>query len=146
MREEGSAVAMPEAVSAMRDDMEQVVTLLRETKVGSLTQSIEKDILVALEEMIAALKQAQKDAGKQKPGPSGPAGPPPEPPLVDALAELKMIRALQMRVNRRTQRYTDLVKVEQAEQPDIIATLEQLADRQQRIYRVTRDIVLGRNR
>ena len=61
LHEEGSAVAFPEAVAEMRDDMEQVVTRLAQSKVGEVTQGIEKDIIAALEEMIAALQKAQKD-------------------------------------------------------------------------------------
>ena len=66
-------------------------------------------------------------------------------PLVDALAELKMIRALQMRVNRRTRQYGELVQGQQAEQPEVVEALRRLAERETRIHRVTRDIVVGRN-
>ena len=38
LREEGSAVAFPEAVTEMRDDMEQIVARLAEAKVGEVTQ------------------------------------------------------------------------------------------------------------
>jgi hypothetical protein len=67
-------------------------------------------------------------------------------PLVDAIAELKMIRALQMRVNTRTQRYAEITKTEQAEDPELIDAIRKLAEREERIRKVTRDIVLGRNR
>jgi hypothetical protein len=56
-----------------------------------------------------------------------------------------MIRSLQLRVNRRTAEYGSLIKGEQADQDDLLAGLRQLADRQDRIYRSTRDIVVGRN-
>ena len=69
-----------------------------------------------------------------------------EQPLVDTLSELKMIRALQMRVNVRTQRYATLTKTEQTDTPELLDALKRLAEREQRIDKVTRDIVLGRNR
>ena len=82
-----------------------------------MTQGVEQDIIAALEEMIAALEKAQKDMeNKSQPGQPGEGGEQ-EMPLVDTLAELKMIRALQMRVNHRTQRYAELTKTEQAEHP-----------------------------
>jgi hypothetical protein len=59
---------------------------------------------------------------------------------------LKMIRALQMRVNRRTERYSKLIDGEQAERPDLLEALDQLGSRQERIFRITRDLHLGRNR
>jgi hypothetical protein len=149
LAEDGSAVAFPEAVEEMREDMRQVAERLGEFKVNMMTQGIEEDIISALEEMIEALKKAQKDLQQRQPPPpggGGGGGQPQEDALVDQIAELKMIRALQMRVNRRTQRYGELVKQEQAEQPEIIQALKQLAERELRIYRVTRDIVAGRNK
>jgi len=148
LEEEGSAVAFPAAVVEMREDMQQVATRLAEAKVNAMTQGIETDIIAALEEMIASLQKAQKDAEKgQKPGESGGGGGDDEgPPLVDTLAELKMIRALQMRVNQRTARFAEMLQQEQAEQPEIVDSLKRLAEREQRIHKVTRDIVVGRNR
>jgi hypothetical protein len=146
LRDDGSAVAFPEAVMAIRDDMQQVTQRLAEAKVGEVTQAVESDIIVALEEMIAALKKAQKDMEqKGQPGQPGEGGEQ-EPPLVDVLAELKMIRALQMRVNQRTQRYAELTKTEQAETEELLKALKQLSEREERIHKVTRDIVVGRNR
>ena len=74
-----------------------------------------------------------------------------EQPLVDALAELKMIRSLQMRVNLRTQRYAKLLDnvedpVGQAVTEDLRRALGELGEREARIQQITRDIVLGKNR
>lgn len=147
LREEGSAVAFPEAVEGMRDDMHQVVERLAQFKLGEVTLGLEADIVAALEEMIAALQKAQKDQEqKQQQGQPPQQGEGEEQPLVDTLSELKMIRALQMRVNLRTERYAKLTQTEQAERPDLLIALKQLAERQQRIHKVTRDIVVGRNR
>ena len=60
LREEGSAVAMPEAVQQVRDDMQQLVHRLAEGKTEVLTQNIETDVIKALEEIIDAFKKAQK--------------------------------------------------------------------------------------
>jgi hypothetical protein len=146
LREDGGAVAFPEAVEQMRDDMQQVVSRLAGANVGKITQGIEEDIIAALKDMIAALKKAQKDqdAKKKKPGESQ-SGEPQEPPLIDMLAELRMIRTLQMRVNTRTARYSKLVEGEQADNPELIDALRRLAERQERIHRVTRDLDLGKN-
>ena len=149
--EEGSSIAFPETVEQMRDDMQQVADRLDEAKVGGITQGIEEDIIAALEEMIEALQKAQQDMeeqkNQQKPQPMQPQ----DMPLVDGLAELKMIRALQMRVNTRTKRYSRLLDdaddpTGQATDQDLLEALAKLADRQQRIYQITRDLVLGKNR
>jgi len=147
LREEGSSMAFPETVGLMRDDMQQVSELLADVKVGMLTQDLEVDIIEALEETIAALDKAIKDLEKKKtpPGQSPPAGQPGDPPLVDKLAELKMIRALQMRINRRTERYSKIIEGEQAETPELLDALVKLAERQQRVYQATSDLSTGRN-
>jgi hypothetical protein len=146
LREEGSSVAFPETVSLMHEDMQQVATRLGDFKVGTLTQGLEQDIVEALEETIAALQQAINDLDKKNspPGQSQ-AGEPNEPPLVEKLAELKMIRSLQMRINRRTQRYGELIEGEQADKPDLIEALSRLAGRQQRVFQATSDLNQGRN-
>ncbi|MBX3412086.1 MAG: hypothetical protein KF708_05155 [Pirellulales bacterium] len=146
LTEEGSAVAMPEAVMQMRDDMEQVVVRLGGAKVDELTQGIEEDIIAALEEMLAAIKKAQQEQEQKQSQPPPPAGEPGEPPLIDKIAELKMIRSLQLRVNKRTERYSKLVDEEgQTEQAELLEALLDLAAREQRIHKATRDIAVGRN-
>jgi hypothetical protein len=147
LREEGSAVAMTEAVLQMYEDMQQVVIRLGQAKVDARTQAIEEDIIAALEEMIAALEQAQQDLEDQKPPPPGQSSQPGDQPLIDRIAELKMIRSLQLRVNRRTQRYTDLIEGrEQAVEPDLLEALRELSGREERIFQSTRDIVTEKNK
>jgi hypothetical protein len=147
LHEEGSSVAFPEAIQQMREDMQQVVARLAELKVGKITQGLEEDIIAALEETIAALQQAMRNLENSRTprGQQPPVGMMAEPPLVDKLAELKMIRSLQMRINRRTQRYGEMIAGQRADTPELLDALERLADRQQRVYQATRDLSQGRN-
>jgi hypothetical protein len=147
LREEGSSVAFPETVEQMRDDMRQVVERLTAFKVGAITQGLEEDIIAALEETIDSLEKARKELEKKRtpPGQQPPAGQPVEPPLVDSLSELKMIRALQMRINKRTQRYGEMINGEQAETSELLEALEQLAERQRRVHQATADLEQSRN-
>jgi uncharacterized protein YjgD (DUF1641 family) len=146
LREEGSSVAMPEAVQQVHDDMQQLVLRLAEGKTEVLTQAIETDVIKGLEEILDALKKAQKNADNKKkpPGPS-PNGQPQDPPLIEQLAELKMIRALQMRVNRRTERYSKLIDGEQANKEGVQEALRRLSEQEARVHKVTRDLELGKN-
>jgi hypothetical protein len=147
LQEEGSSVAFPEAVDQMRDDMKQVVELLAAVKVGKLTQSVEQDIIAALEETIAALDKSIKDLEKKRtpPGQQPSAGQPGDMDLVDMLAELKMIRSLQVRINIRTKIYSEMIQAEQAETPELMKSLHDLSERQQRVYRATSDLEQKRN-
>ncbi len=152
LRDEGSSVAFPEAVEQMREDMEQVVNRLAEADVDLLTLALEEDIIAALEEIVAALQQAQQDAEQRRQQSPPPQSMSPEDmPLVDAIAELKMIRALQVRVNKRTQTYANLLadpehQVGQATDQDVLESLTQLAEREERIRQITRDIILEKNK
>ena len=59
-----------------------------------------------------------------------------------------MIRSLQMRINMRTKRLARLVEGEvgQADKPELLDQLQRLAEREESVFRVTRDIVTGKNR
>jgi len=147
LREDGTAAAAMETSGQIRDDMQQIVNRLAQAKTDRITLALEDDVIAALKDVLEALKQARNDLNDANRSPgeqSGGAGG--EPPLVDSLAELKMIRALQMRVNARTAHYAQRLEGgEQARDPDLVEALRQLAERQGRIHRVTRDLQLGRN-
>ena len=147
LHEDGSSVAFPEAIEQMRDDMRQVTDRLAALKVEKVTQGLEKDIMAALEETIAAFEQSRKDLEKKKtpPGQQPSAGQPDDMSLVEKIAELKMIRSLQMRINNRTKTYGEMIQGDQAETPDLLKALDGLAERQQRVYKATADLQRGRN-
>ena len=142
LREDGTSTAFPEAIEQARDDMQSIAQRLRETRVDLITQGLEEDVIAALEETLAALQQALKDLrdqkGNQQSGQGQ--GQPGEKPLVDQLAELRMIRSLQIRVNKRTQQYGAMIEGEQAKETELIEALEELALRQQKIFQATREL------
>jgi len=142
LHEDASSVAFPEAIDQMRDDMRQVTDRLAALKVEKVTQALEKDIIAALEEAIAAFEQSRKDLEKKKtpPGQRPAAGQPEDMALVERIQELKMIRSLQMRINNRTKTYGEMIQGDQAETPDLLKALDGLADRQQRVYKAAADL------
>ena len=149
LREEGSSVAFPEVVDQIRADTQKVAERLAETKIDVVTQGIQQDILAALEGMIAALQQAQRDLekkqqqqqqGQQQQQQQG------EQPLVEALAELKLIRTMERRIKSTTDRYSGLLESGESETSELLPLLQNLAERQNRLYRITRDLVLKRNK
>ena len=155
LREEGTSAAFPEAMAQMLVDIQSVVDRLAKADTGKLTISIEKEIVSSLEEMIEALVAVQKDQKKRKEQRQSPGGGQPgqqgEQPLVDQLAEMRLIRTLQMRINKRTQSLSEVLKdpndaVGQADAEDIHAQLRGLSERQASIKQVTRDIVVGKTK
>ena len=147
VRDDGSAVAIPEALEQVRDDATQAAARLGRGDAGETTRGIVQDLVANLEEMLGALEKAQKEQQqRQQGGAGGRSAEPGEQPLVDKISELKMIRSLQLRVNTRTKRFAQLLTdgVERAEEPELLRALERLAERQHTIERAAHDIVTGR--
>lgn len=145
LREDGTSVAFPEAVEQARDDMQQIAERLNRVKTDLLTQGMEEDVIAALEELLATVRQQLDQLRDQKSQQQPGGGAPGEQPLVDQLAELRMIRALQTRVNRRTQQYGALIPGEQATASDLLQLLDDLSLRQAKIFEATRDLETGAN-
>jgi hypothetical protein len=147
VRDDGTAVAVPQALEQVRDDAEQAASRLARGDTGAATTGIQEDIVAGLEELLGALERARSDPQSAQQGGAGGRAPEPgDQPLVDALAELKMLRSLQVRVNTRTGRFARLLGdgIEEAEEPELRAALGRLADRQRSIEQAAHDIVTGR--
>ena len=148
LREEGSSVAFPEATQELREDMQTVAKRLNEFQINDLTIAIEDDIIEALEEMVEALRKEMEklDQKQQEKGQNNQQGQQTDPALVDLISELKLLRSLQLRINRRTERYNKPQEGEQESEQSILELLEQLSTRQARIQRATYDLSTGRNK
>ena len=144
LRADGSSVAFPEAVEQLRGDIGEVVERLGRDDAGELTVAIERDIVEALQEMILAFQKEMEKLREQKGQKGQQSSQPQDPALVDKLAELKMLRTLQMRINRRTDVLGRLIDGEQATAPDVVAQLRELADRQRRLQQATYDLATGK--
>ena len=146
LRDDGTAAAIPQALEQVHDDSAEAAARLTRGDVGRDTLGLLGDLVVGLEEMLAAIEKAQQAQQADEASPAGGrASAPGEQPLVDKLSELKMLRSLQLRVNTRTQRLSRLVDAaeEQPGEPELRAVLGRLAERQRAIERATRDIVEG---
>ena len=95
--------------------------------------------------MIEALKKKRQE-NQSKPGESGPPPPPQDQKLLDKIAELKMIRSMQVRINGRTQTYGREYDGEQASSPTIRRELHGLSDRQERLFEITNRMARGDNK
>ena len=101
IEEDGTTISFPVVVENMRDNLTQVAAFLEQQATGIETQTLQHEIERTLEELIEALQIAKKSgsgSGQGKPGNCKPA-------LLPDTAELKLLRALQLRVNRRTRSF-----------------------------------------
>jgi hypothetical protein len=157
LKQEGSAVAFPRIFEETVIDMKRVKERLNKCAAeegdqffNKNTQFLEEQIIASLKEMLEALKKAQQELRQQPPSPPGAGGQPPDQKLLDEIAELKMLRNLQVRVNERTKRNGAQIK-DKAEQVDegqiqIKVELKDLANRQVKIEEMARDIATGKNK
>ncbi len=151
LKEEGSSVAFPQGVEQVRDDMLNIVRRLSGNDVGEFTQSVERDVIESLEEMVTALqneiekRQKEEEKRRQQKGQKS-QGDEQEKELVQQLAELKMLRSLQFRVNRRTKQIGRMIHGEEAGNDNLVRELGKLARRQAEIQEATYIIATGRNR
>jgi hypothetical protein len=98
--DDGTSVVFPDVVEQVRDDLITVGNLLADdVRIDQYTLTLQKEIETTLEELIEALKQAQKQKEGEGGGGGGGGG---EPPLLPNSAELKLLRSAQLRINRRT--------------------------------------------
>ena len=142
LREDGTSVAIVIAVEDIEADMSSVSGWMQEYKVGELTQSVQKDILDSLKQLIETTQkemqqmkeqqkqqQQQKDPSQEKPG------------LVELMAEIKVLRSLQLQVNRRTKQVDGLLPT--ATTDDLAALRKQLHDlavRQNRLIESAKEL------
>ena len=141
-------MAFPKGVEQVRDDMLTISHLLGKSDVGELTQSIKKDVIESLQELVAALqseienrKKPENQRRRRQRGEQGEQ----DRQLVEQLAELKMLRSLQLRVNRRTKTIGRLIKGEQATTDDLTNELQSLRAQQAEIQEATYILASGRN-
>jgi hypothetical protein len=152
LKDEGSSQAFPEALEQVISDAQMVVKRLNGADVSAGTIAIEDEILGALDEMLQSLQEVQKKREEEKQnqqqgGGQSPGGGEQEEPLVGKIAELRLIKTLQLRVNRRTDRLADQSNngddlVGEVADEKLRDELRELSGRQQKIQGVTREILL----
>ena len=155
LREDGTAQAMVESLLQARFDMVDVKTRLEQTSLDTITLHIEDVVIEALQEMLNAIQEAMDELrermenaeNERGEGEGAAMG---EEPLIAILAELRMIRSMQRRVNDRTERYDNEIK-QVLEKPGsdlgpFKRAVEELARQQNRISRILHELRIGRIR
>jgi len=152
LAEDGSSVAFLQTVDEMKQDMTQIAARLSSAKVGNFTIDLETEVIDTLNYLVSSLAETQRENEEKKDSPPpenlGTPPPPGEEPLVGKIAELKMLRSLQDRIYRRHQRYSKQLQtpddpVGTSEDPELVAALKRLTAKQNKLTRITQEIVQG---
>jgi hypothetical protein len=147
LESEGTAVAFAMAMESVRDDMIAIEKRLDKYVTNESTQHIEEDVIAALKEMIEALKKAIQENKDKKDKPPPPSNSPPPPQrLLDILAELKLIKSMQLQLNKRTSDNGKRYPGEQADDRLIQDELAGLAKKQTKLEEMLKDIATGKNK
>jgi len=123
--EDGTTIAFPRIIEQLSEDMDTVADRLADLRVDTLTQTIEREIVDTLEQLLSAVQQMQQENEQQEGGGGSKPGEGDEP-LLPPSAEFKLLRASQLRVNQRT----DVIENERAEEPEPVEALKKVAKRQ----------------
>ncbi|MBI5359350.1 MAG: hypothetical protein HZA48_02075, partial [Planctomycetes bacterium] len=138
------ATVYPFQMSAIVDDMMFIEKLLGEGffRTDSVTQEAELDVEYRLQELIDALK---KERGRKvRPfggSPQGGGGASMKQPLLPKIAELKLLKQLQIDIKKRTERITKEIDSSKPVEPIMKEVLKRLAAEQLNLGRLTTDFI-----
>ena len=137
LQEDGTSVSILIAVEDIESDMKTVAGRLQQTQAAELTQSMQTDVIEALKELIETAQKEMEDMKQeqqQQQQQQQQSGPQQKAPLVELMAEIRVLRSLQLRVNRRTAIVDRLLQEDNAaEQAGLLNQLEELTLRQNRL-------------
>lgn len=141
LREDGTSVSILLAVEDIEADMGSVSGWLQESKVGDLTQSVENDIIESFKQLIETTQKEMQEMKEQQQQSQQQEGSPQKPGLVELMAEIKMLRNLQLQVNRRTKQVDGLLHLAASEDlPSLKKQVHDLAVRQRRLIETAREL------
>ena len=127
--EDGTSVVFPEMVQQINADLNRVALFLQSEQTGPLTQLVQAEIESGIEEMLEALKKSRQQGQGGGGGGGGGGG---NQPLLQKSAELKMLRAAQLRVNRLTRQF-DLIRPDGKLEDGLARELDNIRVRQTEI-------------
>lgn len=143
LNEEGSSRAIPGTLNHIKLDMLEIVDRLQLGRIDDATTELQHEIELMLVELIKAVQEEQAEQKKlQQQGPSPTeSADQQERPLVQKIAELKIVKQLQLRINSRHQSY--VAKIQSKNKSEIARKIRQLGERQKQLESMIRDIVRG---
>ncbi|HEX5137337.1 MAG TPA: hypothetical protein VFY93_10210 [Planctomycetota bacterium] len=139
LREEGSTIVIPDVIRDMKRDLEGLAARLKKLDAGDYTQAVQQDVIETLNQLIEVIKEElDRKQGGQEGGGDGQEGDEDEN-LLPTSAELKMLKSLQERVNKRTSTFDRMIKKDDDERGVI-------AEKQEGVGTLTRTMADKLNR
>ncbi len=140
--EDGTSEVFPEMVQDLRSDLIRAGDLLQQERTDQLTQLLHQEIEYALLDLLGALAES-KDEGDQQGGGGGGGGG--DQPLLKPSAELKMLRAAQQRLNRKTTQLDSIRNARAGQDDSLRREIEGLSAQQSKLQEMAEQIMEKEN-
>jgi len=137
LKEEGSTVVLPPLIEQVRDDASYVADQLAVTDVGRPILLAQEDLELVLRDIIDAVVRQQEELQEGGEGGGGGSG---NSPLLPGSAELKLLRACQVRINNTTEKLAVEVELNNGDAKPIEPALQRLADKQKDVSEMARNM------
>ena len=133
---EGSTVVFPEVLEDVVTDLKTISKRLDDEDPGATTQRIQQDVTETLEELIASVREElSKGPGRGRGGGGGQGGGG-QCPLVPPIAELRMLRLQQIRIQKGTVRVDTMVQSKELSDTDARTESKRLARQQDKVLKL----------
>jgi hypothetical protein len=132
---------LPELVQVLIDQLQVVAGHLQNDRTGPLTQLLQQEIESALQDLLESLEES-RDENQQGGGGGGGGG---DQPLLKLSAELKMLRAAQFRLHRKTQQLDAIKRSQPAEEKAVDREIQDLSGQQQKLQVMAEQLMEKQN-
>jgi dsDNA-binding SOS-regulon protein len=141
LAEEGTSVVFPGVLEEVRDNLGDVQTRLADRDAGERTQALQAGVEADLRAMLDAIRKELSRRRRQGGAGGGPAGGGGGGgPLIPPVAELKMLRLLQLRIQARTETLAESAGTGELSADELAERHEELSRRQRRLREMTREV------
>ena len=147
LNEEGSSYAVPGTLRQLQSDMYSINTRLEESKIDDLTIALQKEVEEGLNDLVAAVQKEQdeNEETKKKPNsvPSESGNAIDQRPLLQKIAELKIIRQVQLRINSRHKLYAEKMAtgLDDRQAKEISQLTKKISERQKQLEEMTSKLI-----
>lgn len=143
LKEDGTTIVVPQIIEQVRDDAYEVSKRLSESDTGSDVRQVQENIVSTLQELLEAVKELQKKNESDSNGGGQGGESDKTPPLMPGSAELKLLKSLQVRVNRMTAEVQQKRVLPTESPKGVDEMLKGASRRQAAVAKMAKDMVEG---
>ncbi|MEM9409676.1 MAG: hypothetical protein AAGA30_01095 [Planctomycetota bacterium] len=140
--EDGTSDVFPELVQELIDNLNSSAQLLQEERTDQLTQLLQQEIESTLIDLLEALAESKEKGNENGGGGGGGGG---DQPLLKRSAELKMLRAAQLRLNRKTRQLDNIRSSKTQEDASLDLEIGKLSEIQSKLQEMAEKIMESDN-